>query len=168
MQGDDMNGKDDFKQSLLGLLFLVLVVGIIVVGVWQFRMRRRAPAEQVGWPTLEKEVITPEAKEPEEVVKEILETKTEGEPQPEEKVLPKLPQKPFTIQVASFQDRTKAEIVVKELGKAGFSPIVSATDLGEKGVWYRVCVGDFDSEDEADEFLKTLKKDYKDSFIKLR
>ncbi len=163
-----MNGKDDFKQSLLGLLSLALVVGIIVVGVWQFRMRRRAPAEQVGWSTIEKEVIAPEAKEPEEAVKGVLESKTEDEPKPEEKVSPELPQKPFTIQVASFQDRAKAEIVVKELGKADFSPTISATDLGEKGVWYRVCVGNFDTEDQASEFLKTLKKDYKDSFIKLR
>ncbi|MBL7101106.1 MAG: SPOR domain-containing protein [Nanoarchaeota archaeon] len=77
-------------------------------------------------------------------------------------------QKPFTIQVASFQDSMKAEKVVEELEKAEFSAIVSAKHLDEKGVWYRVYVGDFDSEEEASGLLNTLKKDYKDSFIKLR
>ncbi|MCG2675757.1 SPOR domain-containing protein [bacterium] len=62
----------------------------------------------------------------------------------------------------------KAEKVVEELKKAGFSLTVSAKHLGEKGIWYRVWVGDFDSENEASELLNTLKKDYKDSFIKLR
>ncbi len=77
-------------------------------------------------------------------------------------------QKPFTIQVASFQDSVKAQTLVEELKKAGFSAVVSAKHLDEKGIWYRVWVGDFNSEDEASELLKTLKKDYKNSFIKLR
>ena len=74
----------------------------------------------------------------------------------------------FTIQVASFQDKARAELVSEELKKKGYIPVISAKDLGDKGIWYRVSVGDFESEEKARELLKTLKEDYKDSFIKLR
>lgn len=73
----------------------------------------------------------------------------------------------FTIQVASFQDKARAELVSEELKKKGYIPVISAKDLGDKGTWYRVWVGDFESEEKAGELLKTLKEDYKDSFIKL-
>jgi cell division septation protein DedD len=74
----------------------------------------------------------------------------------------------FTIQVASFQDKARAELVSEELKKKGYIPVISAKDLGDKGTWYRVWVGDFESEEKARELLKRLKEDYKDSFIKLR
>lgn len=74
----------------------------------------------------------------------------------------------FTIQVASFQDKARAELVCEELKKKGYMPVISAKDLGDKGVWYRVSVGDFENEEKARELLKILKEDYKDSFIKLR
>lgn len=74
----------------------------------------------------------------------------------------------FTIQVASFQDKARAELVSEEFKKKGYIPVISAKDLGDKGTWYRVWVGDFESEEKARELLKTLKEDYKDSFIKLR
>ena len=73
----------------------------------------------------------------------------------------------FTIQVASFQDKARAELVSEELKKKGYIPVISAKDLGDKGTWHRVWVGDFESEEKARELLKTLKEDYKDSFIKL-
>jgi len=104
---------------------------------------------------------------PSEVVKEDFLPVTETKLQPEERPAPVL-QKKFTIQVASFQDKARAELVSEELKKKGYIPVISAKDLGDKGIWYRVWVGDFESEEKVRELLKTLKEDYKDSFIKLR
>lgn len=86
----------------------------------------------------------------------------------EEGLLQKAQEKPFTIQVASFQDKTRAEIVVEELKKKGYAPIISTKDLAEKGTWHRVFVGDFDTEEQAMSLLDKLRVEYKDSFIKVK
>ena len=73
--------------------------------------------------------------------------------------------KPFTIQVASFRDQSKAQKALDDLRKSGYDGFMAMKDLKEKGTWYRVCVGTFDTKDQADQILSKLKKDHKDSFI---
>ena len=102
-----------------------------------------------------------------ETVKEEIVPIAETKLQPEEKPVPVL-QKKFTIQVASFQEMTKAEKVSVGLKEKGYQPVISAKELPEKGTWYRVFVGDFDTEEEAKSLLDKLKENHKDSFIKLR
>jgi cell division septation protein DedD len=74
----------------------------------------------------------------------------------------------FTIQVASFQDKSRAEIVANDLKQKGYQPVISPKELPDKGTWYRVFVGDFATEEEAKSLLGKLKENYKDSFIKLK
>ena len=102
-----------------------------------------------------------------ETVKEEIVPITETKLQAEEKTILSL-EKKFTIQVASFQDKARAEKVSTGLKEKGYQPVISAKELPEKGTWYRVFVGDFDNEEAAKELLNTLKEAYKDSFIKLR
>jgi len=104
---------------------------------------------------------------PSETVKEEIVPITETKLQTEEKPILSL-EKKFTIQVASFQDKARAEIVASSLKQKGYQPAISPKGLPEKGTWYRVFVGDFDTEEEAKTLLDKLKEDHKDSFIKLR
>src|SRR3989338_1357358 len=65
--------------------------------------------------------------------------------------------KPLTIQVHSFQDQAKAQKAVDDLRKLGFSAEIVKRDLKEKGVWYRVCVGEFETKSQAQEELAQLQ-----------
>lgn len=79
-----------------------------------------------------------------------------------------IPEKPFAIQVYSFQDRSKAEPAIEALEKKGYPAYIVSQDLGEKGLWHRVWVGRFETKDEAAEILDKIKGEYKDSFIIMR
>lgn len=140
-----------FKVKPLPASLIILLVAFIVFAVFQLQGLRKP------------EKISP----PSEVVKEDSLPAAETKLEPEEKPVTVL-QKKFTIQVASFQETTRAEKVSTGLKEKGYQPVISAKELPEKGTWYRVFVGDFDSEEAAKEFLNTLKEVYKDSFIKLR
>lgn len=73
----------------------------------------------------------------------------------------------YTIQVVSAKDRAKADGVLKKVQDAGFAgAYVSSKDLGEKGTWHRVYLGNFDSKAQADEALAKIQATYKDSFIR--
>jgi len=144
------NKINSFKVKPLTAFLIILLVALIIFVVFQLGELRKP--QKVFHPP--------------EVVKEEALPVTEAKLQPEEKP-PLSLEKKFTIQVASFQDKARAELVSEELRKKGYVPVISAKDLGNKGIWYRVWVGDFESEEKARELLKTLKEDYKDSFIKL-
>ena len=47
----------------------------------------------------------------------------------------------FTIQVYSFQDKNRAETALQALKNSGYQAFLIMSDLGEKGIWYRVRVG---------------------------
>ncbi len=74
---------------------------------------------------------------------------------------------PFTIQAASFKDKVKAELSLAGMKAAGYQAYMAATDLKEKGTWYRIYIGSFTSKAQADQFLTELKQKptYKDSFV---
>ncbi|MBF0484744.1 MAG: SPOR domain-containing protein [Candidatus Omnitrophica bacterium] len=67
----------------------------------------------------------------------------------------------YAIQVASFKEESKANTVVANLKKHSFEPYIITKDLGEKGIWYRVYVGHFDSKKAAEAVVGTLPKEYK-------
>ncbi len=147
-----MENKANFK-SVPNKAFLIALIAVVSV-VTLFALltfRRSKPGIVIPEPQKE-EVTTIGTKE-----KSITEEKPVS-------VL----QKKFTIQVASFQEMTRAEKVSVGLKEKGYQPVISAKELPEKGTWYRVFVGDFDNEEAAKELLNTLKETYKDSFIKLR
>ena len=72
---------------------------------------------------------------------------------------------PFTIQVASFKDKAKAEKVVNDLNKNQFSAYIVANTTPDKGTWYRVYAGKFETKDQAEASLTKIKATYKESFI---
>jgi len=121
------------------LPLLILIAVIVVLAVLQFsRLERK---EEFA---LEKESI-------QAPTKAVSETASKGA---------------FTVQVASFKEKAKAETLSEELKKKGYQPFIVSADLGvEKGIWYRVCVGNFETVQQAKPILEQLKEVYKDSFI---
>lgn len=71
----------------------------------------------------------------------------------------------FRIQIASFKDQKSAEEVVSKLIKEEFDAYFLQRNLGDKGIWYRVYVGRFESKLTAQAKLSLIRKSYKDAFI---
>lgn len=57
----------------------------------------------------------------------------------------------FEIQVAAYKDERQAQRMVKRFAALGFSPHIVMKDLSDKGLWFRVIVGGFDSREKAQE-----------------
>lgn len=71
----------------------------------------------------------------------------------------------FTIQISSFKDKAKADKVFADLKNKGFAPFVITKDLADRGVWYRVYVGEFNTKEEAQALLDKIRVDYPQGFI---
>jgi len=71
----------------------------------------------------------------------------------------------FTIQVYSFQDKTRAETALQALKNSGYQAFLIMSDLGEKGTWYRVRVGGILDETAAHKMLEEIRKNYNSGFI---
>lgn len=72
---------------------------------------------------------------------------------------------PFSIQVASLRDASKAKKMVSDLKEDGYDAYVSEKDLKEKGIWHRVLVGKFSTKSKAADLLPEVKEKFEDSFI---
>ena len=71
----------------------------------------------------------------------------------------------FTIQVYSFQDKNRAINALQALKNSGYQAFLIVSDLGEKGVWYRVRVGGIADEAAAHKMLEDIRKNYNSGFI---
>jgi cell division septation protein DedD len=71
----------------------------------------------------------------------------------------------FTIQVYSFQDRNRAQTALQTLKNGGYPAFLIISDLGDKGVWYRVRVGGVNDEAAARKMLNDIRKTYNSGFI---
>ena len=71
----------------------------------------------------------------------------------------------FTIQVYSFQDKNRAETALQVLKNSGYQAVLIVSDLGEKGVWYRVRVVGIADEASARKMLDEIRKAYNSGFI---
>ena len=71
----------------------------------------------------------------------------------------------FTIQVYSFQDKNRAAIALQALKNSGYQAFLIASDLGVKGIWYRVRVGGITDEATARKMLEDIRKNYNSGFI---
>jgi cell division septation protein DedD len=140
-------------------------------------IRERGPDKKViilGEKELPKEER--EVEVPKEVsVSPLIQEKSEEKPQvakvDEPKVRPrpeeKLPTARYTVNVASFRERVRAERLSKELEGKGYKPFIAKSVIPQKGTWYRVSVGRFPSRGEAEDLARALKeKDGLNSFVR--
>jgi hypothetical protein len=61
---------------------------------------------------------------------------------------------PFSVYIGSYKDLDHARRAISDSQAKGTSYWVK-TDLGEKGIWYRVYVGCFQTREQAETFIKT-------------
>ncbi len=61
---------------------------------------------------------------------------------------------PYSLHMGSFKTLALALRSFSEFKKTGLSPFWTRVDLGAKGVWYRVFLGQFETADKADAFQK--------------
>lgn len=122
----------------------------------------KAPSPKVAEvkPTVEEKAPSPKVTvEPKEVVEKPekkAETTAVAKTTP-----PSAPETPsagtYTINVASFQPRERADRYVEELKKLGVDAYVWEVDLPEKGKWHRVAVGHFPTLKEAKDYKEALR-----------
>ncbi len=71
----------------------------------------------------------------------------------------------FAIQVYSFKDKARAAAALEKLKAKGLQSYVMESDLGARGVWYRVRVGSFSTEEEARKVLEVVINEFKNGII---
>ncbi|MDI6736407.1 MAG: SPOR domain-containing protein [bacterium] len=108
----------------------------------------RAEAKKVGQDS-QSSVQKTEEKAKEEKI-------TQGDISPQTPEVPSEEGK-YTIQLQSSRDRQKVEELLTELRNRGYAAYVIQADLKEKGVWYRIRLGKYDSKEEAIQDAERLK-----------
>lgn len=72
----------------------------------------------------------------------------------------------YTIQILSSKDQKALEKELKKVKDQGFADAyIQKADLGTKGIWYRIYIGQFSSMSQAREFLTKVKGKYSGAFI---
>lgn len=72
---------------------------------------------------------------------------------------------PWSLQMASYQDRAEAERFAAGLRDKGYAPYVVSADVAGKGTWYRVKVGRFSTKEAANRYLADFKRETQMSAI---
>ena len=63
----------------------------------------------------------------------------------------------YTLQLASYQERSLAEDDVKKLKKQGYAAFIITSQVPDKGTWYRVRVGSFSNKASAEKLRKDIQ-----------
>ncbi len=72
----------------------------------------------------------------------------------------------YTIQIASFKERSRADKAVAQAQQKGYTAYVDERSRSDGSVWYQICIGKFNAQSSAKELLTKIKQDYKDGFIR--
>ena len=72
----------------------------------------------------------------------------------------------YTIQVAAFKERSRADKAVAQAQQKGYTAYVDERSRNDGSIWYQVCIGKFDTQAPVKELLIKTKQDYKDGFIR--
>ncbi len=62
----------------------------------------------------------------------------------------------YTVQTASYQERTMAEDEVQRLKKHGFAAFVLSSEMPGKGMWHRVRIGSFSTKAAAEKLQRMI------------
>ncbi|MBI9085166.1 MAG: SPOR domain-containing protein [Desulfobacterales bacterium] len=80
------------------------------------------------------------------------------------KTTTRLPRYPYTILIASVRTPAQANRAVAQYGRIGLSPYWAEVDLEEKGIWYRVFSGLFETPEAAKQ--QVVEKGLADALVK--
>ena len=177
----DENKKSFLKSPLFYLIVIILFVAILIPLVIKInytdeknnvatitkqedveREIKDEPKEEVKEETKAEENKVPkqEVKEEpknEEIKQPVLESKNLGFIGNKQKFVLFSEQDGYYVQIGSFKEKSKAEDKLKLLNKNNIKGAIVETDLKEKGIFYRVRAGAFQSEDEAKQVTLKLE-----------
>jgi len=68
-----------------------------------------------------------------------------------------VPKVRYTIQVASYPEKTMADEEARNMKKRGYAAFVVSTDLSDRGKWFRVRIGSFSNKQSAEKLAKELR-----------
>lgn len=71
----------------------------------------------------------------------------------------------YALQVGSYKNRSQAEELESELKQKGYPTYILKTYIPERGIYYRVRIGDFDNLDEAKQVATALQNKEGKNFI---
>jgi cell division septation protein DedD len=73
------------------------------------------------------------------------------------------PAKPerFLVQLVSYQEKSKAEALVRKITAMGKPARLETTELPDKGTWHRVVMGEFAGRQEAQEAIDAVSRKIK-------
>jgi cell division septation protein DedD len=74
-------------------------------------------------------------------------------------VAPAAPGKPFTVQVAAVKSEEEARQLSERLRQRGYASYIEPISIPDRGVWYRVRMGEFPSKEFARSTVDRLQKD---------
>jgi cell division septation protein DedD len=66
--------------------------------------------------------------------------------------------KKFTLQISSFQDKAEADSFVAKLRSQGYKPFIVTSEVPDRGIFYRVRIGEYASHEDALEAKSTFEK----------
>jgi cell division septation protein DedD len=78
---------------------------------------------------------------------------------PDPPAAPPAPGKPLTVQIAAVKSEGEARQLAERLRQKGYAPYVEPISIPDKGVWYRVRMGEFPSKEFARSTMERLQKD---------
>ena len=64
--------------------------------------------------------------------------------------------KKYAVQVAASKDKQAAEVMKVELDRKGYPVFIVRELVPEKGYWYRVRIGHYDTREKAAKMIKRL------------
>jgi DedD protein len=64
----------------------------------------------------------------------------------------------FTLQISSFQERSEADALLAKLSASGFKPYMIMSNVPEKGVFFRVRIGEYPSKADAQDAKAEFEK----------
>jgi cell division septation protein DedD len=65
----------------------------------------------------------------------------------------------IVLQVASYKDKVPAQKLLNELISEGYHGTVVRADLGQRGIWFRVRIGPYSLEKDANAVLDILRRE---------
>jgi len=72
---------------------------------------------------------------------------------------------PYNIQIEAVMDRDGADRMVRRLQALGYPAVAETTDIDGQ-LWYRVKVGPYDTQDEAEAAQAKLRAAYKEQYLR--
>ena len=137
---------------------------MVVVLIFSFGVERGKRFLSYNKNQLKEEPMAPMV--PAEIEQPLTEPKTEPKIEVSKKPEPEPPSpvsKPYTIQVATYWSKSNAKSELEKLKKKGYDSFIIFNN--DK---YELCAGEYVDKDDAEKSIKTLKKDYKDCFLRRR